>query len=132
VAHEVSPRPSSKRHGRAAVASSADTGERFAEELGLLQRAERAIRAGDGALARSFVAELEARFPKTLWQEERAAILVLAACALDEPGAEPAARTFLERHAGSVYFARIRALCRLGALRAEDDPSRDGSASGGH
>jgi hypothetical protein len=51
---------------------------------------------------------------------------------LGEPAAERDARTFLERHAGSVYFDRIRALCRLGALESEPSPSSDGSAAGGH
>ena len=86
-----------------------------AAELALLARAERAIRAGDGALARSFIDDLEARFPKTGWREEREAIVVLAACALGEPSAEREARIFLERHAGSVYFDRIGTLCRLDA-----------------
>jgi hypothetical protein len=86
-----------------------------AAELTLLARAERAIRAGDGALARSFIEELELRFPNTGWREEREAILVLAACALEEPGAEGAARLFLERHQESVYFDRIRSLCRTRA-----------------
>jgi len=86
-----------------------------AAELALLARAERAIRAGDGALAKSFINDLEARFPKTAWREEREAIIVLAACALGEPGAEREARIFLERHAGSVYFDRIGTLCRLDA-----------------
>jgi hypothetical protein len=85
------------------------------EELSLLQRAERAIRAADGALARSFIAELDARFPKTTWREERSAILVLAACALEEPGAESDAREFLRRHTASVYFDRIQMFCRQGA-----------------
>jgi hypothetical protein len=132
AAPEVSPRPSSRHRGHGAPASSADTAQRFAEELGLLQRAERAIRSGDGALARSFIAELEAGFPRTVWREERGAILVLAACVLDERGAEREARTFLERHAGSVYFDRIRAACRLSAFESEQVPSSDGSASGGH
>jgi hypothetical protein len=85
------------------------------EELILLQRAERAIRAADGALARSFIAELDARFPKTTWREERSAILVLAACALEEPSAESDAREFLRRHTASVYFDRIQMFCRQGA-----------------
>jgi hypothetical protein len=103
------------------------------EELVLLQRAERAIRAGDGALARSFVAELESRFPKTTWGEERRAIRVLATCELEEPSAQSDARQFLRRHSASVYFDRVQTLCRLDAtpasnaetLRETDGPSLD-------
>lgn len=101
--------------GSSSVTVRSPTGAGFAEELALLQRAERALRANDGAVARSFVEELEARFPKTVWREERAAILVLAACALDETDAAREAHSFLERHPGSVYFDRIGSLCRLDA-----------------
>lgn len=130
-----SPAPKS-RHTRVPplprVEASAKAEDGFVEELGLLQRAERAIRGGDGTLARSFIADLEARFPKTTWREERAAILVLAACALAEPGAERDARAFLERRSGSVYLDRIRAVCRFDALEPESIPSADGSGSLGH
>jgi hypothetical protein len=100
------------RAPRASLARSSSTS---AEELTLLSRAERAIRAGDGALARSFITELEARHPNSAWREEREAILVLAACSLSEPGADRDALAFLERHASSVYFDRIGKLCRLDA-----------------
>jgi hypothetical protein len=66
--------------------------------------------------------------------------LVLAACALDEPDAAGGARVFLEQHARSVYFERIRALCRLDESRPAQDheaprappTSADGSRSRGH
>lgn len=119
--------------------------ERFAEELVLLQRAERAIRAGNGPLARSFIADLEARFPRTALRQERAAVLVLAACAALEPDAAGAARSFIARHPTSVYLDRIRDTCDLepspGTPRgvpgnmSHDTPSaspRDGSPAHGH
>jgi hypothetical protein len=103
------PRPRLAREPQRAAPAS------MSEELSLLQRAQRAIRAADGALARSFIAELDARFPKTTWREERSAILVLAACALGEPSAESDAREFLRRYSASVYLDRIQMLCRRGA-----------------
>jgi hypothetical protein len=119
--------------------------ERFAEELVLLQRAERAIRAGNGPLARSFIADLEARFPRTALRQERAAVLVLAACAALEPGAADAARAFVARNPNSVYLDRIQDACALepsagAARRAPADMTRDtpdtlppdGSPSHGH
>jgi hypothetical protein len=119
--------------------------ERFADELLLLQRAERAIRAGNGPLARSFIADLEARFPRTALGQERAAVLVLAACAASEPDAASAARTFITQHPNSVYLDRIRDACDLAPSPGtppdvtgnaqHDTPSTspgDGSPSHGH
>lgn len=96
--------------------------QRFAEELLLLQRAERAIRAGDGPLARSFIADLEARFPRTALRQERAAVLVLADCAAHEPEAADSARGFVARHPNSVYLDRIRMAC---ALEPSPEVARD-------
>jgi hypothetical protein len=111
----TAPRAARRTPPASGDASNAGVSSPSAAELALLARAERAIRAGDGALARSFIDDLEARFPKTAWREEREAIVVLAACALGEPGAEREARIFLGRHAGSVYFDRIGTSCRLDA-----------------
>jgi len=98
---------------RARPGSHAAATDGLAEELALLQRAERALRSGNAPLARSFIAELEARFPKTALRQERAALLVLAACVTHEPGAERGASEFIARHARSVYVDRIRSLCAL-------------------
>jgi hypothetical protein len=125
VAATESARPVESRHGaiarrtngsqRAHARSASSTGgaDSFQEELALLARAERAIRAGNATLARSFIAELEARFPKTALRQERAALLVLAACATAEPAAQSDAREFLRDHAQSVYVDRIRSMCVL-------------------
>jgi hypothetical protein len=102
------------------------------EELALLQRAERAIRSGDGALAHSFIRDLEVRFPKTIWREERDAVRVLAACTLDEPGAEERARAFLERRTSSMYHDRITTLCELDDRLPLETSAPDGSPSVGH
>jgi len=73
-----------RTRGRAAPRATAADG--FAEELALLRRAERATRSGDALLARSLIAELDARFPKTALRQERAALLVLVACARASAG----------------------------------------------
>jgi hypothetical protein len=124
VASTDGARPVEARHGanarrtngsRAHARSASSTGDAdsFQEELALLARAERAIRAGNATLARSFIAELEARFPKTALRQERAALLVLAACATREPTARREAREFLGDHGHSVYVDRIRSMCEL-------------------
>jgi hypothetical protein len=125
-------------------ATEAPGDERFGEELALLQRAERAIRMGNGPLARSFIADLEARFPRTALRQERAAVLVLAACAAHEPDAIGAARAFVARHPNSVYIDRIRDACALDPSlvtppdargTSNDTPKAarpDGSPSHGH
>lgn len=104
----------------------------LAEELALLQRAERAIRTGEGALARGFIRELEERFPDTTLREERTAVLVLAACVLGEPGASSDARDFLAQHPVSVYFDRVRVSCDVPAAGQRPAASPDGSPARGH
>jgi len=106
-------RTNGSQRAHARPASSGGGADSFQEELALLARAERAIRAGNATLARSFVAELEARFPKTALRQERAALLVLAACATGEPAAQTDAREFLGDHEQSVYVDRIRSMCEL-------------------
>lgn len=108
---ETSPSPRARTHVRLAPRATATDG--FAEELALLRRAERATRSGDAALARSLIGELDARFPKTALRQERAALLVLVACATGEPAAQAHARSFTEQNAQSVYLERIRAVCDL-------------------
>jgi hypothetical protein len=98
---------------RTGTVSRATAADGFAEELALLRRAERATRSGDALLARSLIAELDARFPKTALRQERAALLVLVACATGEPAAQSAAREFMQRHEQSVHLDRIRSACQL-------------------
>jgi hypothetical protein len=102
-------------HGRERTGAPprATASDGFAEELALLRRAERATRSGDALLARSLIAELDARFPKTALRQERAALLVLVACATGEPAAQAGAREFMERHEQSVHLDRIRSACQL-------------------
>jgi hypothetical protein len=103
----------------------------FADELALLQRAERAIRSGEAPLAVSFLDELDRRFPHTTLSEERSAARVLAECALSSPDARPRAELFLRDRETSVYSDRVRRLCGL-ELSTPAARGADGSQSPGH
>lgn len=92
-----------------------------AEELALLRRVERALRAQNPALALALIAELDQRFPDTRLAEEREAAHVIAACGVGEGGARLRAERFLREQGGSVYAERAREACgiRDGAPRGE-------------
>jgi hypothetical protein len=85
--------------------------EGFSDEVALLQRAERALRAGQPELALSFVSELEQRYPESPFGEERGAARVMAECALSHTGALERAASFLRERPASVYSDRVRQLC---------------------
>jgi len=93
-------------------------------ELALLQRAERALRAGEAELALSFVSELEQRFPDSPFREERGAARIMAECALGRPGAPERAAAFLRERPASVYSDRVRQKCTT--------ENADGSRETGH
>jgi hypothetical protein len=134
--------------GRAVLARpAAPARDLGAEELALLSRAERAIRAGEPALALTFLDELESRFPSSAMLEERTAARLLAGCALSSPGARRQAEIFLDDRAASVYTDRVRRSCAIESQPApaatapsanvpkapSHSPSpTDGSSRGGH
>lgn len=100
----------------------------FSGELSLLERAERAIRAGEGALALAFVAELDERYPRAAFDEERAATRVLAECQVHAPLARARAEAFVGNTGASVYADRVRTVCGLQrstpGTNAEEDAAR--------
>jgi hypothetical protein len=102
--------------------------EAFGDELTLLQRAKRALRAGTPELALSVLDELDRRYPKTRFVEERTAARLMARCAHGEPDARANAELFLRDRRSSVYSDRVRELCELERAAA---PS-DGNGSAGH
>lgn len=99
-------------------------------ELLLLARAERAIRAGEGALALSLVSELDERHPRSRFGEERSAMRVLAECLLHEPPARVRAEAFLEEKPTSVYSERVRKLCGLEGTSTDKEPPVGNGPSG--
>jgi hypothetical protein len=82
------------------------------EELALLQRAERATRADNSALALALIAELEERYPRSELLEERKAIELIALCAAGATDGSARAEHFIRNHPRSVYAGRIAELCR--------------------
>jgi hypothetical protein len=81
------------------------------DELALLRRADRAVRAEDAALALVLVGELDARHPDSKLMEERRAIELLAYCEAGATDAKARTERFLRAHQGSVYEGRIRETC---------------------
>jgi hypothetical protein len=84
-------------------------------ELALLERAERAVRADNVALALALLGDFDVRFPNSLLVEERAAVETMAHCQAD--ATDSAARTdrFLDVYPSSLYRARVEAVCQPGS-----------------
>jgi hypothetical protein len=100
------------------------SGSALTEELDLLRRAERTIRAGDAMVALGLLSELDARFPRGQLLEERAAARVMANCQLtDATSARSMGEAYLRAHSQSVYAARVRSLCHLDAAMKDSPPS---------
>ena len=83
------------------------------DELALLRRAERAVRADDSALALALIGELEARYPDSRLLEERRALELMAYCGAGSTDARSRAERFLREHPESVYAGRIREACPI-------------------
>jgi len=83
----------------------------FDEELALLQRVERALRAKSASVAVALLDELDERFPETRLGEERQAARHVAECQLELPESLSRAQRFLAKRGGSVYAHRVRAAC---------------------
>jgi hypothetical protein len=104
------------RAGPAAIAKADPSAE-----LVLLERAERAVRSRNPALALALIAELEHSFPRSPLHEERRSIELMAHCqardassgASADTKAETAARRarFLQQYPQSVYSDRIADEC---------------------
>jgi hypothetical protein len=99
------------------------------DELSYVQRAQTALRNGDGALALGLMRSLDELQPAGALVPERTVLSVLALCKLgrvDE--ARSAASRALQGNAGSVYARRLENSC-IGRAAATDS---DGSAPPAH
>jgi hypothetical protein len=86
----------------------------IADELALLKRAERAIRARDSLLALGLLRELEQRFPRGKLLAERAAARVMAECQQQPPDvARRTGEAYLRGANSGVYNERVRRLCGI-------------------
>lgn len=108
--------------------------DRFAAEVALLARVERAIRGGEAALALALLEQLDREFPSSPLRVERAAARVLARCEASHSGSaaeraagQSAARELLSQ-GSSVYAGRVRELCGLAGesvnAASEEAPGR--------
>jgi hypothetical protein len=121
------PRPAARGPSAPPAAIGATT---TSDELALLRRAERALRAGNPALALILLDQLERAYPVSALGEERTAARILVDCARSGELAKPEAARFLEQHPSSVYSDRILRGCHLEA-NGEPGSSTD-VFSGGH
>ncbi len=98
--------------GTAKTAAGAGVGDNsLLEELDLLRRAERTIRAGNSLVALGLLRDLDERFPRGQLLEERTAARVMANCQLaDVNAARAQGNAYLIAHPQSVYADRVR-LC---------------------
>jgi hypothetical protein len=122
------------RHVRAPAASTPRSDAdalRTNRELALLQRAERAVRAGNPALALALTGELDEDYPRSGLLEERHAIELMAHCQAGASDSGPSAARFVGAHPQSVYAARIAELCRVEPAALEA-PGTDKTPFGGH
>jgi hypothetical protein len=108
VRSPVSKAPSGSR----GLPSAAIEATRPSDELSLLRRADRAVRADNAALALALIGELEARYPASMLLEERHAIELLAYCGVGATDATARAQRFLHEYPSSAYAGRIRKMCR--------------------
>jgi hypothetical protein len=100
------PRPSGPRPGPRAAPPRDWRGE-----LELLERAERAIRADNVALALALLGDFDERYPQSRLIEERAAVETMAYCRAAATDSGARAARFLNDHPSSLYRTRVEALC---------------------
>jgi hypothetical protein len=108
-------------------------------EVALLERIDRAIRAGEGALSSALLAELDRSVPAPTLRHERDAARVLTRClvardrgASAQQQAVADADRFLARHRTSVYADRIRAACPLDGASSNRRAGIEEPFSAGH
>jgi hypothetical protein len=106
-----------------ALAASAPEQQGVREELVLLQRAERAVRAGNAALALALTGEFDQRYPRSRLVEERHAIELMAYCLAGATDSATRGARFAREYPTSVYAERIATLCPIATTTANEDDS---------
>src|SRR4030095_1508121 len=82
------------------------------EELIQMRRVERALRENNPRLALALLGDLQRAVPHGKLGEERYAAEVMAKCGLGIGPPRVLADDFAEKHASSVYYARVMQACR--------------------
>jgi hypothetical protein len=126
-----SPRTAAASASKAASAAEGPVAPSPHDELAILVRAERAVRAGNAALALALTDELARLHPRSALVEERRAIELLAYCEAGASDASARAARFLGDHPSSVYVGRIIEECPIG-LGARELPASDKTRLNGH
>jgi hypothetical protein len=137
----VRSRSSATRHAGAGNDAEALADDALAEEVALLERVERAIRAGEPNLALALLAQLDQEIAVAALPEERAAARVLALCvragarahgSLEATEAKASAERFLAASPASVYADRIRSSCPRGDSITHRRAGIEEAARAGH
>jgi hypothetical protein len=81
------------------------------DELRVLERAERAIRARHPELALALLGELAQAQPVSSFFEERSALELMASCQRSAPDSSARGAAFARRYPSSVYAERVAAEC---------------------
>jgi type IV secretory pathway VirB10-like protein len=97
-------------------------------ELELLERAERAVRGDNVALALALLGDFDARYPDSRLVEERAAVETMAHCQAQATDSTARAGRFLNLYATSLYRTRVEALCEPRSPASPRPSDKTGSA----
>lgn len=97
-------------------------------ELELLERAERAVRADNVALALALLGDFDVRYPESRLIEERSAVETMAYCQTVATDSGMRAVRFLKLYPSSLYRARLEAVCPPAASAAAKGPDKKNGA----
>lgn len=117
------PQASASRSGKTSGAATTPGVPDVAGEIAVLAEAQKALAAGQPALALRFLDDHARAFPQGALSEERSLARVIALCKLGRiESARRAARPLLQKAPDSPLSDRIRAACGDAVASAADDP----------